>query len=151
MMMKKYNTDKKVNKFNIHWQIVRMKAKKIKDVEKKLKYVYDFLEDHKNIHNYWRVYNWAKMSSYAFRDKNIKQLYHMFLINLHITKWTFEKIEEDSNQDFDAYSLEDKLALKKDLNSRKYNFFYNGAPKAHVNFMRMLDNHLEGRDAYEEI
>lgn len=147
--MKKYNTEKKVNKFNIHWQIVRMKAKNIKDVSAKLKYVYDFLEDYKNIHNYWRVYNWAKMSSYAFKDRAIKQLYYEFLILLHINRWLYEKNELDSTQDFDDYSVEDILALKKDLNGRKYNFFYNGMPKDHKNFMMLLDSHLEEVNAYE--
>ena len=47
----------KVNKFNIHWQIVRVDAKSIKKVDEKIKFIINFLNSNKNIHNYERVLN----------------------------------------------------------------------------------------------
>ena len=133
---------KHVNKFNVHWQIVRMNAKSIKDVGKKLDYVRQFLMDRKNIHNYYRVYNWAKMSSYAYKEIHVKNLYYNLLMYLdeHIDDFSSEL---DDYQDFDDYKLEDILKLRKDLNGRKYDFFYDGVPKSHKNFMVLLDSYLE--------
>ena len=55
------------NKFNIHWQIVRVKARSIKDVDAKVDFVMDFLNSNKNVHNKDRVSNWLKMTSYAYK------------------------------------------------------------------------------------
>ena len=47
----------RVNKFNIAWQIERVKARSIKDVNQKVKHVVSFLNKNKSKENYERVLN----------------------------------------------------------------------------------------------
>ena len=63
---------KDITKYNIHWQIVRVQAKKYKDVTTKLDYVLHFYQQHKTLDNYERIMNWLEGLAMGYRDISIK-------------------------------------------------------------------------------
>ena len=123
-----------VNKFNIEWQMVRVRARAIKDVESKVAFVLDWIGENYNDNNVDRVNNWLKMTSYAYKDRSA------FDVKL-------EKlgISEDSNNDLSKVSTSDLQMVFKDLSKRKYGFQYKSVPKAHTEFMIKLSEELESR------
>ena len=135
----------KVNKFNIHWQIVRVKARQIGNVFKKIEFVLDYLFFHPNIFNYERVLNWMKMTSIAYsvgtkeRDefertlKYLAEYKHLYSSNV------------DIGNDLTKVSTEDLQMVLKDLAKRKYGFQFKQVPKDHVGFVQMLENELKNR------
>ena len=50
-----------VNKFSIDWQICRVRARSIKDVDNKIKFVISFLETYRSKENVERVLNWLSL------------------------------------------------------------------------------------------
>lgn len=124
------------NKYNIAWQIVRTKARKIKDVDDKLAYVYAFLCRNSSGENVARLKNWAFMSRMGYRDQGSKKLFTEFLARLE----TFEcKMKDSDNTDFTKVSDKDLQLVHKDLNKRKFNFQYSKVPKDHIDFMKVLE------------
>lgn len=130
----------RTNKFQIDWQIVRVKAKSIKDVALKIVLVKKFLIDNPSRENYDRVKNWATMTSYAYKDLYKKDLFIEFLVFMETL--TYDK--PDLDNDFSRIALSDLLMVHKDLSKRKYNFhFGNHVPKSHTRFMESLTVYLE--------
>lgn len=130
----------KVNKFNIYWQIVRVKARDIKDVDEKINFVVEFLEQKPNTHNLERVRNWLKMTSLGYTGANRKK---------------FEKVLEaldgesysskDLPNDLTKIRTADLQLVHKDLSKRKYGFQFNKTPQAHIDFMEALEKELKKR------
>ena len=122
------------NKFNIHWQIVRVKARSIKDVDAKVDFVMDFLNSNKNVHNKDRVSNWLKMTSYANKDRSA------FDVEIN-----GDFILEDLDNDLSKVDLDNLKLVFKDLSKRKYGFQYKSVPLAHTEFMIELKKELDNR------
>ena len=127
-----------INKFQIHWQIVRVKARKIKDVERKIDFVKQFLISYDSLENKERVKNWATMTSMGYRDKSIKDLFKAFL--QWISSYSYNS--KDLHNDFAEHPNEDLLLVYKDLSKRKYGFQYSKTPKSHIDFMDGLSDYL---------
>lgn len=130
-----------VNKFNIHWQIVRVKARAIKDVDSKIIYVLGFLTHNKNKHNYERVSNWLKMTGVAYTGGNRDK----FEYALSEIKKVSQEYQSDVDNDniLSSVSEADLRMVYKDLSTRKYNFQFKSVPKAHTEFMEKLEKELK--------
>lgn len=128
------------NKFNIYWQIVRVKARDIKDVHAKLKYVLDFLNKHKNIHNYERVLNWVQMTGVAYKGEQ-RKAFEDAAAKLKENKDAYSS-SEDLDNDLSKVDRSEVEKVYADLSKRKYGFQYKTVPKAHVEFMEKLKSHL---------
>jgi hypothetical protein len=137
-----------VNKFNIHWQIVRTKARKLKDVDAKIKYVLDFLNDNKNIHNYGRVHNWLKMTGVAYKGEK-REKFNDAAMSIQGDKSKYSSTN-DMDNDLSKISREDLQLVYKDLKSRKYGFQYKTVPKAHTDFLNKLEDALEEAIAIDD-
>jgi len=128
----------KVNKYNIHWQVVRFRAKDIRNVKQKLEYVMDWLRHNNSVENFERVKKWMQMSPYGFKEHAVKELYKDAL--LEIRTWTYNKKDKPND-----YSLYDDFVLKMvydDVSKRKYNFQYKQTPKDHDIFVLSLGTYL---------
>jgi hypothetical protein len=130
-----------VNKFNIHWQIVRVDARKIKDPAKKIEFVLQFLDKHKNVHNYGRVLNWIKMTGVAYKG-DTRKLFEDAAAELQKNESKYSSTEDNDN-DLSKVPRSDLEKVYKDLSTRKYGFQFANAPKAHVDFLASLKKHLE--------
>tara|TARA_R110000824_G_scaffold62061_5_gene164569 strand:- start:4833 stop:5240 length:408 start_codon:yes stop_codon:yes gene_type:complete len=131
-----------VNKFNIRWQLVRVKAKKIKDVENKIEFVLNFLKKNNSKENFGRIINWLKMARLGYKDTNKRQL---FIDALDLA----EKIKCDVRDKVNDLSLiisDDLLMVYRDLNKRKYGFQYKSIPKSHIEFVTKLKAELIKRE-----
>lgn len=131
----------KANKFNIHWQLTRTQVRKIKDVDAKIKYVLNFLNRNKNIHNYGRVHNWLKMTGVAYKDDK-RQKFVDAVKKLEANKGKYSNTADNEN-DLSKMSKDDLKLVYKDLSKRKYGFQYKSVPKAHTDFMDKLKKALE--------
>jgi len=133
------------NKFNIHWQLVRTKARSIKDVTEKIEYVLNFLDGHPNKHNYNRVMNWVKMTGVAYpKGSNESKAFinmHQYLID---NENRYKDATDDLN-DLTNISTDDLKLVLKDLKSRKYDFQFGKTPIAHIDFVAKLEEELEKR------
>ena len=63
---------KDISKYDIHWQIVRVQAKKYKDISSKINYVLDFYSNHKTLDNHERIMNWLEGLAMGYRDVHTK-------------------------------------------------------------------------------
>lgn len=131
----------RVDKFNISWQIVRAKARNIKNVDDKINYIVNFLNKEKNIHNFGRVINWLKMTALGYKGVDRKKFDEK--IALLLNKQEHYTSLDDSSNDFDKVSKDDLELVYKDLSTRKYGFQYKSVPKAHVEFMSNLKAALD--------
>jgi hypothetical protein len=131
-----------MNKFNLSWQLTRVKARKIKDVDKKIDFVLFYLENNKNCHNLDRVSNWLRMTSLAYSNRSA---FNKALQYIEDTKYNYLSTD-DNIVNVDNVSKEDILMVLKDLNKRKYNFRFNGKiPEDHKRFVEDLTSHLNCR------
>lgn len=133
----------RANKFNIHWQIVRVEARDIKDIDSKINHVMKFLNTHKNVHNYGRVHNWVKMTGVAYKGDDRKK-FEDTLASLEKNKDKYASTE-DNDGDLSKVSTENLKKVQQDLSKRKYGFQYKSVPKAHTEFMSHLDKELKSR------
>lgn len=134
----------RVNKFNIKWQIARVNARDIKDVDDKIDHVMKFLDSNKNVHNYGRVHNWVKMTGVAYKGDDRKK-FEDTLDSMEKNKEKYSSTD-DNDGDLKKVSTEDLRKVHKDLSKRKYGFQYKTVPKAHTDFMNQLDNELKSRE-----
>ena len=49
------------NKWNINWQVARVRAKKIKDVQGRVEFMQEWLNLHNHYENVDRIKNWYRM------------------------------------------------------------------------------------------
>ena len=131
-----------INKFNISWQPVSVKAKNIKDVENKIEFVLNFLKKNNSKENFGRIINWLKMARLGYKDTNKRQL---FIDALDLA----EKIKCDVRDKVNDLSLiisDDLLMVYRDLSKRKYGFQYKSIPKSHIEFVTKLKAELIKRE-----
>ena len=135
----------KTDKFNIHWQIVRTKARTIKNVNDKIDYVLDFLNKHPNRHNYGRILNWIKMTGVAYPNgSEQQQAFTDALVQLEDNKDNYMS-ENDNINDLTDISTDDLKLVLNDLKKRKYGFQYKSVPKAHIEFVNKLEQEIKTR------
>lgn len=139
----------KTNKFNIHWQIVRTKARNIKNVDEKIDYVLNFLKQNPNKHNFKRVLNWIKMTGLGYPEateqreafvKAEQKIHSYYDIEPNIYQ-----SDDDINNDLTKISTEDLQLVLNDLKNRKYNFQFKQIPKDHIEFVKNIENELANR------
>lgn len=140
-LLEKVIVSNKANKFNIHWQLARTQVRKIKDVDAKIKFIMNFLNRNKNIHNYGRVHNWLKMTGVAYKDDK-RQKFVDAVAKLEANKSKYSSTADNEN-DLSKMSKDDLKLVYKDLSKRKYGFQYKSVPKAHTDFMDKLKKALE--------
>ena len=131
------------NKFNWHWQLVRVNARDIKDVDKKIEYVTNFLGQHKNAHNFERVHNWLRMTGVAYKGEQ-RQKFEEAVAAIENKKDQFAS-QEDMDNDLSKAPTEHLKKIYNDLSKRKYGFQFKSVPKAHTEFMADLKAELERR------
>lgn len=94
---------KDITKYNIHWQIVRTKAKKIKDLVEKIKSVQLFYDKNKNQDNWERAVNWLEGLSMGYKDPKNKAF-----IKASIGSFNKSMNRDTSNNfDFQKYQIDD--------------------------------------------
>jgi len=133
-----------VNKFSIDWQICRVRARSIKDVDNKIKFVISFLETYRSKENVERVLNWLKMTRVGYKDEAIRKKFDRVIDDVKVTGLDY--FEKDNVNDLSCVSDEDIEMVLKDLNKRKYGFQFNKVPKDHVKFVSALEAELEIRN-----
>ena len=132
----------RVNKFNIHWQIVRVKARSKKNICEKIKYVMDFYEENKNYHNYKRVLNWLQMTALGYKNRWDRVLFSEAASKIssdvsEVVGWYI-----DIENDLSKVAKEDLIKVYKDLAKRKYGFQFKSIPKGHSIFLNELEEHI---------
>lgn len=130
------------SKFNINWQIARVKARDIKDPQEKIAFVLDFLNKEANAHNYGRVLNWLKMTRLGYKERN---LFDEAIASLKQGKKKYASVE-DKETPLAEVPTADLRAVHADLLTRKYDFQFKSIPKAHTEFMRSLEKEIQARD-----
>ena len=125
------------SKFDIQWQIVRTQARDIKDPEKKVDFVLEFLFDHPNIPNKERVLNWLRMTSVAYPDPETKEIFKDAQDYIRENSQKFTR--GDNTTKISDVSDKDLLMVYKDLSKRKYGFQFKKVPEAHTQFMKRLE------------
>lgn len=130
-----------INKYEINWQIARLRAKKCRHVEGKIATVSRFLGENYDNANLVRVTNWAKMTALGYKSKNQEavELLNSFVSTLSTDVFSTREYFEN---DFSAYSTAELRDLLKDLKSRKFNFHYTKLPKDHILFVAELEKYL---------
>ena len=126
------------NKFNIHWQVLRVRMKQMLPRDR-IKAAITFLHENPYHANYKRVLNWTKMTSYAYRQE-----FDDFELWLRKHEALFSQ-EGDLDNDMEIYSEEELQGVLHDLEKRKYNFQYAGVPKQHMEFVDMVNKELGRR------
>jgi hypothetical protein len=115
-----------VNKFNTEWQVTREEAKKIKDVDKKISHVKNFLEQNPSKANFMRVLNWARMTKLGYKNTSpeLGQKFEDFMdyMDANIDKFA----EEDKDVDLMDLPEAKFVAVYKDLVNRKNDFQHGG-------------------------
>ncbi|MFA7127910.1 MAG: hypothetical protein WC136_01935 [Sphaerochaeta sp.] len=129
----------KVNKFNPLWQIARLRAKEIKNVNEKIKFIMEYLERNKNIYDKNRVENWLKTTRMAYKATPLNQLkFDKALTKIPQMQFDFN----DNNSQITDLSLKDAKDVLRDLKKRKYNFQFNKAPQDHIEFVAKLEEYI---------
>lgn len=135
----------RAKKYDMMWQITRVRARSIKDPETKILYVMKFLEENPNIHNASRCHNWLKMTSVAYKDQSIRDMFEeeARYIEDNIDKFSST---EDNDMTIQDASDDELLLVFKDLKKRKYGFQYKNVPKDHTEFMIELEEELNKKN-----
>lgn len=63
---------KDITKYDIHWQIVRVQAKKYKDISSKINYVLEFYSNYKTLDNHERILNWLEGLAMGYKNPHDK-------------------------------------------------------------------------------
>lgn len=115
-----------VNKFNTEWQVTREEAKKIKDVDKKISHVKEFLTSNPSTANFGRVANWTRMTKLGYKNTSVEsaQKFEDFLDYLELNRSKFS--EEDKDIDLKDLPEAKFIAVYKDLVHRKNDFQHGG-------------------------
>jgi len=134
---------KKTNKFHPHWQIIRVKAKREKEVYSKVSGVSKFLQSYPTKENAARVFNWAIMTKMGYKDSYSKAAFDPLIG--YIKENEFLKSEGEI-EPLTVLNDKDLLAVYNDLRKRKYGFQFNKTPKDHIGFIEKLELEINKRN-----
>lgn len=129
------------DKWNISWQVARVRVKRIKDVREKVEFMQEWLHRFNYYPNVDRIRNWLRMSIMSANSKT-GEIYKEALTNLEHYAKHHQFESGDMNNDiyeFETYQIADVL---KDLESRTYGFQFKKPPKAHITFVERLQHAL---------
>ena len=133
-----------VNKFNIHWQLTRVQAKKLKDPDEKISHVLGFLKKHPTQENHGRVLNWMRMTGLGYSG-DVRSKFNKHADHLANTKDKYTSREKPGSGDLSGVSDKDLESVHKDLKNRKYGFQFKSTPKAHTEYVKKLGSEIEKR------
>lgn len=128
----------KHGKFNISWQIVRVQARRHKNVADKIDLILDYMNTSPSECKLKRVVNWLQMTSYAYADNATKDMFNSAISRVYAIELSGCSCVYDSM--LDCVDIADIQAVMKDLSKRKYGFMMNRTPAAHISFVHMLEN-----------
>lgn len=127
----------KSNKFNASWQLARVQAKNIKDVDKKIEFIMNYYNENMTAQDKMRVLNWLKMTKVAYTG-DIRDKFDDPIELVQILKTTVN----DNDTTLDDLTYKEVELIYKDLSKRKYGFQFKSVPKAHIEFMEQLEQKL---------
>ena len=129
--------------WNISWQVARVKAKRMKDVQEKVDFMHDWLFEFNAYDNINRIKNWLRMSIMSASNSN-KIIYREALDGwLHEAEHEIYYVLEDVSDETNDFSKEQLQMVLDDLEKRTYTFQYKGKrPKEHVKFVERLEHQL---------
>lgn len=133
-----------VNKFNIHWQLVRVQAKKMKTPDEKISHVMSYLNKHPTKENHGRVLNWMRMTGLGYKGE-VRDKFNKHADNLSNTKDKYKTAEHEGSGSLENVSTKDIESVHKDLKNRKYGFQIKTVPKAHTDYVSKLGSELDNR------
>ena len=133
----------RANKFNIHWQVVRVKARGIRDLKARIYYVAGFLVRWPNTHNYDRVHNWLRMTALGFRGEK-RALFQRAANHLQRQRLGFSD-ERDMDNGLAPIPTGDLKIVFEDLRRRRYRFQFRRPPAAHGRFVQRLETEFRRR------
>jgi len=111
----------KSNKYNIDWQIARIKAKRAKSFSEKTDIVREYISNNKTVEALDRAKNWSNSFLGKYKDYQEIKDFKVFLSNLHYT------VEEtDVTNDFINADKKIMKALLKDLLQRNSKWLKKG-------------------------
>jgi hypothetical protein len=133
-----------VNKFNIAWQVMRVKAKKIEGAHNKGAMIIGWLVNHPTYANYKRVHNWLRMLEYGYRIGSGDRKYcEWALKQLEENKDTYNDPSDSDHLDFRSHRRSEIYAVLMDLRKRKNNFQFLGrTPVDQQEFMDKLEQYI---------
>ena len=134
-----------VNKFNIAWQVTRVKAKKIEGAHNKGAFVIGWLVDHPTYANYKRVHNWLKMLGYGYKiDSGDRRYCEWALKQLEENRESYTDPSDTDHLDFIRYKHTEVYEVFVDLLARKNNFQFLGrTPVDQKVFVEAMEKYLK--------
>lgn len=133
-----------VNKYNLDWQMVRLEARKTKNVDAKLRLVTKFFLKNKSTQNLVRILNWSQMTKLGYGGAHAHK-FMSFEVAMRAYGLKLPTTAEERNN-FAAYPREKLKALLKDLQGRKWSFQFKQAPKEHIEFVIQLEEAINGKE-----
>ena len=132
---------KNITKYNLDWQIIRIKNKKQTVIEQVVN-IRTFYNNNKNAQNWERCYNYLEGLYYGYRNDEYRQL-------VEIAKdWMLQNKTElftiEVNDNFNNYSSDDLITLYKDLYKRNSKWQSCNYKNSELNvFLRKLHSYLK--------
>ena len=123
---------KDITKYNVHWQVVRVQAKKYKDVDSKLNYVLNFYKAHKTLDNHERIMNWIEGLAMGYKDLSTKAKINSYkeLFDKSNIKEPIIKVDQIQDQAYKDSKLYNTIVIKECFNDN-YNRFKKWASEAY--------------------
>lgn len=132
-----------INKFSPSWQNVRVKAKKEKDVSRKIQIVLDYVKSSCTEADILRVLNWLKTTAMGYVKVSPSKAAEFNKAVKEVE--TLTPKDKDNNSSLKDLTLSELIEIQKDLKTRKYNFQFKKVPVDHTSFMNLLENEIKER------
>lgn len=138
---------KKSSPFITAWQLVRNKVKKIKDVNKKIEEVKDFLNQNPSRPNFLAVANWTRMTKLGYKNTSPESAQKLedFLDYLENNQGKYN--EEVADIDLESVPEKEFKSLYNDLIHRANDFQHGGKrPASMVEYLARMVRVAAERD-----
>lgn len=124
---------KDITKYNVHWQVVRVQAKKYKDVDSKLNYVLNFYKAHKTLDNHERIMNWIEGLAMGYKDLSTKAKINSYkeLFDKSTIKEPIINVDKIQDQAYKDSKLYNQILIKECFNDN-YNRFKKWASEGYI-------------------
>lgn len=128
-----------MTKFNPAWQLTRLKARKVKDVDQKINLVLQYYKMNQTKADLSRVLNWLRTTSMAYKSSPLQQQKFNKAMNSIVKD---APVKYDNESKLTDLSKQDAQELLKDLKTRKYNFQFKSTPADHIKFVNELEQYI---------